>query len=626
MTQPKISLCMIVKNEERCLERCLKSVKGIVNEIIIVDTGSKDQTVEIAKKYTDQIHYYEWTNNFADARNHALQFATGEFILHLDADEYLGKNANDLLEPLDRDYYFVRIRNELSDGTAEMHQFVRLFRNDPRLRFEGALHEQINLLKHKELTYGLTNTIIYHDGYKTEIVKDKAKNDRNMKIILDEVKLHPNAFNFFNLGVQYSLENKHEEALEVFKKSYSLGQNFSYAPRVLMFIMKSLTELNRYKEALSVGTDSALLYSTNADFQYRVGLIYDHLRYDKDAEACFLKCLEIGEENNRIQFNHFEGTASYLAHGKLAEIYMRNSEWELAQEHFLLAVKDAPDLLTLIKLFVELYPNLKGKEFVDSVIRIWPFDGAKRIEQIVLVLYSLRHPGTIDLIKCYRMELPLEVIAWVETIDDRYTQAEQAWNDATVNMVHFRDLLLLSFLSKNIESIKKHQQVFNIRSKEWKWWERLIQKRELIDIPLSRDMEAHWSALSEDIIKFNKFESLEELINSTENPTLRFIIANNLYKQGFLETALEVVLESTQQSENKKIYPLVRDLLRDLENIEDSLFYAHQAYELEPNYVNGYELMKLLQKNKNITQAKAIHEELKKIEPPSPWIQTLEIQ
>ncbi|WP_254438492.1 glycosyltransferase family 2 protein [Paenibacillus sp. DCT19] len=84
-----ISLCMIVKNEERTLARCLDSVSGIVDEIIIVDTGSSDRTMDVAAQYTDQVYTYEWQDDFAAARNYSFEQATQEYILWLDADDVL---------------------------------------------------------------------------------------------------------------------------------------------------------------------------------------------------------------------------------------------------------------------------------------------------------------------------------------------------------------------------------------------------------------------------------------------------------------------------------------------------------------------------------------------------------
>ncbi|HYF75279.1 MAG TPA: glycosyltransferase family 2 protein, partial [Candidatus Nitrosocosmicus sp.] len=89
MNSHTVSLCMIVKNEEKFLENCLKSVKDFVDEMIVVDTGSADRTVEIAKSHNARVFYFEWINDFAAARNYALDQATGEYVLVMDADEYL---------------------------------------------------------------------------------------------------------------------------------------------------------------------------------------------------------------------------------------------------------------------------------------------------------------------------------------------------------------------------------------------------------------------------------------------------------------------------------------------------------------------------------------------------------
>ena len=107
--KPSVSLCMIVKNEESCLEKCLASMQDLVSEIIIVDTGSTDGTIEIAQKYHAVVETYKWQNDFSKARNYSLSLATQEWILVLDADEYLRESDRELfrkaLEKKDVDSY-----------------------------------------------------------------------------------------------------------------------------------------------------------------------------------------------------------------------------------------------------------------------------------------------------------------------------------------------------------------------------------------------------------------------------------------------------------------------------------------------------------------------------------------
>lgn len=96
----KLTLCMIVKNEERYISRCLSSVQDIVDEIVIADTGSQDNTKDICKSFQARVFDFEWENDFAKARNYALQHAEGDWILMLDADEELDQETGRFLTSL----------------------------------------------------------------------------------------------------------------------------------------------------------------------------------------------------------------------------------------------------------------------------------------------------------------------------------------------------------------------------------------------------------------------------------------------------------------------------------------------------------------------------------------------
>ncbi len=132
---PVISVCMIVKNEEQYLENCLKSIKDIADEIVIVDTGSTDRTVEIAKKYTDKIYFHPWKDSFSEARNHYLEYATGDWIFQMDADEELIQEDIPVLmaaiQDDDLDGVMVQIVSKFQEGKREaIHSFERIFRNN----------------------------------------------------------------------------------------------------------------------------------------------------------------------------------------------------------------------------------------------------------------------------------------------------------------------------------------------------------------------------------------------------------------------------------------------------------------------------------------------------------------
>ncbi|MEP9411523.1 MAG: glycosyltransferase family 2 protein, partial [Candidatus Brocadia sp.] len=143
--RPTISACMIVKNEEKFLPQCLKSIKDAVDEIIIVDTGSTDKSVEIAQSFGAKVYHHPWNNSFSEARNHSLSYATCDWILQIDADETLEQADIPLLhKSITANSYnaiFVAIYSDLPGGRSK-HYYTRVFRRG-KARFEGIVHNQL---------------------------------------------------------------------------------------------------------------------------------------------------------------------------------------------------------------------------------------------------------------------------------------------------------------------------------------------------------------------------------------------------------------------------------------------------------------------------------------------------
>jgi len=187
-----ISLCMIVKNEERFLAQCLDSVKDLVDEICIVDTGSSDRTIEIARSYGARIEEHAWRNDFGWARDKALAMATRRWIFQLDADEELLPESHAALRelrdaPAHRVGVWVRCNNAADDyaGTGSMsHALVRIFPNDPQIAYRGAVHEFVTIGDDPIGIQAVQARIaILHHGYLKEIVLERKKGERNLAII-----------------------------------------------------------------------------------------------------------------------------------------------------------------------------------------------------------------------------------------------------------------------------------------------------------------------------------------------------------------------------------------------------------------------------------------------------------
>ena len=143
---PTLSLCMIVKNEEAVIARCLDCVKDIVDEIIIVDTGSTDKTVEIVSKYTDKIYHFEWIKDFSAARNFSFSKATKEYIMWLDADDILTPENQEKLRELKRtlppDVDMVTCVYD-EHNSAYLHPRGRIVRNCDNAVWLSPVHENI---------------------------------------------------------------------------------------------------------------------------------------------------------------------------------------------------------------------------------------------------------------------------------------------------------------------------------------------------------------------------------------------------------------------------------------------------------------------------------------------------
>jgi glycosyltransferase involved in cell wall biosynthesis len=204
-----ISVAMIVKNEESCLENCLKSIQG-VDEIIIVDTGSKDKTIEIAKKYTDKIYKFKWEDSFSKARNYALSKCNGDWILSIDADEELD-NIDKLKEEvaiLKGRIDAVNVKLVSKTGNVENY-FPRLFKKDTDIFWIGNAHNYLSVR-------GQYNSdIVIRYGYSPAHNLDK---DRTLRILKKDVEKGGRVREVYYLAREYFYRNDWENAIKWFEE------------------------------------------------------------------------------------------------------------------------------------------------------------------------------------------------------------------------------------------------------------------------------------------------------------------------------------------------------------------------------------------------------------------------
>ncbi|WHX48713.1 glycosyltransferase [Paenibacillus woosongensis] len=621
MKKSTISLCMIVKNEERCIERCLNSVASVVDEIIIVDTGSTDQTLELVSKFDAKVFHYQWDNHFANARNYAIQQANCDYILHLDADEWIEDPFNQLNQYLNDDIYYIPIRNDLGGGLAEVHKFPRLFRRIPELMYQGAIHEQIDIQLNWHRSNGvLDQMIIHHDGYLEKVVDQKGKIERNLKILLKEVDENPSSFNYYNLGQQYFTSGEYMKAVEAYKKSYSYGGNYTFTKRLLLGLIQSLMMLKQYKDALSIAKDSFKLYPDYVEFKYYEGMIYQELGYLPDANKCFEKCIQIGDSDSSVHFNTYEGTGSYLAYARAAEIAYSNFDFEQANELLKKAIRIAPNVMGLVKSFLDFNNHIDTNILYKDMLSLWPHTG-EVIQHVIAALYTLRHPLLLSFINRYEINCDEEVQSFVNLLNGNYKDSGYFWfNKDEITVDNFRDVLALSILLKDRQLMERYLNLISLRSDEKKSLLSIVEMKPIKQEKYTKEFCDILSILLTDLLKLQQYDYFDYFTKEFTTPQLRYVIAKTLYEFGFYENVLEVLIQSEVQEEDFSINELAAMSLRHLSNMEDSLYYYWEAYKIKQEPELAFHICELALQLNDIDSLKAILGDMMNWKIESAWV------
>jgi glycosyltransferase involved in cell wall biosynthesis/Tfp pilus assembly protein PilF len=258
----RVSLTMIVRNEQAHLPACLASVIGLVDEMVVVDTGSTDRTKEIAARFGAKVYDFPWRDDFAAARNEALSRATGDWVLWLDADDRIDADNQRKLEAL-----FASLGDELgvymmhcvcqadpTGGAASVVDHARLFRRHPQVRWEYRVHEQI--LPAVQRAGGKvhnTDVAIRHEGYEDAGVR-RHKNERNLRLLeMDRAARPSDPVVLFNLGWVYQKLGRPADAVPVLRRALEkMPGNLSVRPKLYVVLARSLRQAGQVQEAAAV--------------------------------------------------------------------------------------------------------------------------------------------------------------------------------------------------------------------------------------------------------------------------------------------------------------------------------------------------------------------------------------
>ena len=324
-TNYKISLCMIVKNEEEHLSNCLKTLCDIVDEIVIIDTGSTDKTKEICNNFHANVYDYHWNDSFADARNFGLKKATGDWILWLDADEeFVIEDKKALFDQLDsKDTVALLVQlvnfcgsNPPDENNAYLFYSNRIFRNHIGFRFIGKIHEylDINNKDRPLLTETTTAIKILHYGYMDELAESRKKTERNLRILesAKETKDYSPWIDYHISSELYRLK-EYDKALNQVNISILRFLEKGLMPPSLLYKLKyDILLVAGCAESALPGIEKAiLLYPDYVDLHFYKGLILMAKKQYENAISVFEHCLVLGESNTK--YLTLKGVGSFSA-------------------------------------------------------------------------------------------------------------------------------------------------------------------------------------------------------------------------------------------------------------------------------------------------------------------------
>ena len=407
-----LSLCMIVKDEQEMLPRCLAAVREAVDEIVVVDTGSSDATIEIARSFGARVIERPWTGSFAEARNASFEAASGDWLLYLDADEVLVAEDAPLLRELTgrtwrEAFYLVETHHtgELGDGTATTHNALRVFRNRPEYRFEGRLHEQI---AHR-LPAGLPERLeasrvrVEHFGYLGEVRDAKEKSRRNIALLREQIaETGPTPFHCFNLGSELAAAGDAAAAREQFSAAWELlaadpgRRQYGYVPSLAIRLVKSLRLTGRREEAAARAAEGLRLFPELTDLVLEQALLARAGGEGERAAELLRRCLEMGDAPSR--YSPTVGAGSFVALVRLAELEAERGEGERAEELLRRCLREHPGYLgSVLPLAAAMLRRGAAPEEVRETIEAGVAELTPSVRfMLASALYEAGHPDAAE--------------------------------------------------------------------------------------------------------------------------------------------------------------------------------------------------------------------------------------
>ncbi len=409
---PTISLCMIVRDEEAHIADCLRSAKPYVDEMVVVDTGSRDRTREIARSLGAKVFDAPWEDSFSAARNRSLAQATGEWIFWMDADDVLPPESGEQLhrcaaEAPEHVFGFIaRVRcpagrNEYGETVVD---HVKLFRNRPDLRFELRIHEQILPAIRRaggELARASLQVVHAHYDHSPEGQAKKTQRDRRLlELDLQENPAHP--FVHFNVGMTALHGRDFDRAIAHLRRSIDLsGPRESHVRKAFALLATAYRSKADVEAALRACQEGRRIYPDDPELVFNEGICHQMAGNLQQAAAAFLSILEQSGRSDYLA-SIDAGVGSYKARHNLAVVYDKLGRLQEAEACWQQVIDERPEFLPAWLALAEHLAGASREDDLTPLARRARSSGRTLAADLVTGLHALRCRDLSLAEQCFR--------------------------------------------------------------------------------------------------------------------------------------------------------------------------------------------------------------------------------
>jgi glycosyltransferase involved in cell wall biosynthesis len=598
-----LSLCMIVKDEEEMLPRSLAAVKDAVDEIIVVDTGSTDRTVEIAESFGARVLHHEWTGDFAAARNVSFDAATSDWILYLDADEVLIKEDGERLRALTQRvwreaFYLVETNHtgDAGDGEALTHNALRVFRNRDEYRFEGRLHEQIanKLPAFNPERLEATSVRVEHFGYLASVRDAKEKTRRNIELLEKQREEGASGpFLHFNLGTEYAAARENERALAEFRISWELLERqgfdgFGFVPSLVGRLTRAYRINGFHTEARDQADRGLALFPGFTDLMLEQAHSYAEEARFAEAAELFERCIEMGDAPSK--YSATVGCGTFFALVGLAEVRRHQGR--------------RGDTIALLRKSLEEYPRFLGA--VTPLARALLLDGADpqtvvaSVEELVAdITPTVRQPDA-EAVHVAIAEALLSQSRWSEAVESAKHVASPGYGSLAARSQLFGAIMAGDDAAYG-DGLERARAagVDPADIALFEAWQ-AVHTGVAPAAALPVETAPLLTTVLEALLRVEAFEAFEKLVALMDTLPLpvrerRELLAQVYFRRGYLESAADEWVAACQDAPDARALIGLAQVAYAREMPEDAAVFAAEAQVIEPGHQGAARLLAALE-------------------------------